>query len=100
MKCKDCNSCKKGFFKSEPEAYVCIGVKEPFVVHDVNVECTEYPEKNKTSVIYTIAPVETVKAYVGDDGIYVPVDVNSRDYKMLISKELFVGAYNKWIRDV
>ena len=45
MKCKECNSCKKGWFASKPDEYVCIGVKHPFVISDINAECTEYPEK-------------------------------------------------------
>ena len=59
MKCKDCASCKKGWFKSSPDEYVCIGVKNPFVINDINVECTEYPEKrspekrNEVSVMNT-----------------------------------------------
>ena len=47
MKCIECECCRKGWFKSKPAEYVCIGVKEPFVIKDANVECTEYPEKNK-----------------------------------------------------
>ena len=47
MKCKDCSACRKGFFKSDPESYVCIGVKEPFIVDNIDHACTEYPEKNK-----------------------------------------------------
>lgn len=43
-KCKDCGACNKGFFKSRPNDYVCIGVKEPFVITDINSYCTEYPE--------------------------------------------------------
>ena len=46
MKCKDCDCCKIGWFKSKPESYVCIGVKEPFIIANINNECTEYPEKN------------------------------------------------------
>jgi hypothetical protein len=45
MICKDCDACRKGFFKSRPSEYVCIGVKEPFVIEDIYQECTEYPEK-------------------------------------------------------
>lgn len=45
-KCKDCDSCSKGFFKSKPNDYVCIGVKEPFVIADIDSYCTEYPEDN------------------------------------------------------
>lgn len=44
MKCKECRCCKQGFFPSQPDAYVCTGVKMPFVISDVNVECTEYAE--------------------------------------------------------
>lgn len=48
MKCKNCTACCKGFWKSSPDTYVCIGVKEPFEISDINTECTEYPEKNKS----------------------------------------------------
>lgn len=41
-KCKDCDYAVKDFFKCAPGEYVCIGVKEPFVIGDVNKECTEY----------------------------------------------------------
>lgn len=50
MKCIECSACYKGWFKSRPDAYVCIGVPEPFVVSDVNAECTEYPEKKAEHV--------------------------------------------------
>ena len=45
MKCRDCTSCKKGWFLSNPDEYVCIGVKQPFVIYDINAECTEYEDK-------------------------------------------------------
>ena len=46
MKCKDCNACYKGFFESKPKEYVCIGVFEPFVIEDINSECTEYTDED------------------------------------------------------
>lgn len=46
----------------------------------------------------TIRPCEPAKAYVDDDGIYVPSDYDLRLHKLLISRELFVEAYNKWIK--
>lgn len=46
MKCKNCNACQKGFFKSQPNKYVCIGTKNPFVINDIEQLCTEYPEKS------------------------------------------------------
>lgn len=45
MKCKECSACHKGWFVSRPDDYVCTGVKEPFIIDDINNECTEYPEK-------------------------------------------------------
>ena len=45
MKCKDCSCCHKGWFNYKPDDYVCIGVKEPFVISDINHECTEYADK-------------------------------------------------------
>jgi hypothetical protein len=42
MKCIECRCCRKGWYKSKPNSYVCIGVPEPFVISDVNAECTEY----------------------------------------------------------
>lgn len=46
-----------------------------------------------------IKPAEPVKAFVGDDGIYVPNCANPRYHMVLISRELFVEAYNKWIKN-
>ena len=99
MKCKECNHAVKGFFACKPDKHVCIGVKEPFVIENLDVECTEYPEKNET-IEYTCAIVEPVIAepFVDDDGIYIPDPFNPIYHSLLISKELFVEAYNKWIK--
>lgn len=50
--------------------------------------------------------VEYVKQYpyVDDEGIFVPVyeyapEGTASNYRMIISKELFVEAYNKWIKN-
>lgn len=45
MKCKECHCCRLGWFKSKPSEYVCIGVKVPFVIKNINNECTEYDYK-------------------------------------------------------
>ena len=47
-----------------------------------------------------IKPAEPAKPYVGENGIYVPSEVDCRYHKLLISRELFVEAYNKWIKEV
>lgn len=63
MKCKDCSSCRKGFFESKPDAYVCIGVKEPFVVDDIETECTEYRWQT-TPVDFTINKIDNSEEYL------------------------------------
>jgi len=45
-----------------------------------------------------IEPVEPVKPFVDDEGIYIPSCYDQRYYQCLITKELFVEAYNKWIK--
>ena len=45
MKCKNCKCCRKGWFKSQPDSYVCTGVKVPFVINNIDVDCTEYVDK-------------------------------------------------------
>lgn len=44
-----------------------------------------------------------VSPYVGDDGIYAPINLyvlegTNAMYRMVISKEMFIEAYNKWIK--
>lgn len=51
MKCRNCSCCNKGWFDYAPDAYVCIGVKKPFFISDINAECTEYPEKRRTVTV-------------------------------------------------
>ncbi len=100
MKCIECNACRQGYFESRPLAYVCIGVKEPFVIDDINSECTEYGWT-------TLAKPSDVWVkqypYVDEKGIYVPCAEYVQEgcastYRLVISKEMFVEAYNKWIR--
>lgn len=42
--------------------------------------------------------MERVKPFVDDNGIYVPRNGNSECYECLMTKELFVEAYNKWVK--
>lgn len=42
--------------------------------------------------------------YVGEGGIYIPCEEYVREgyacaYKCILTKEIFVEAYNKWIKD-
>ena len=93
----------KGFFACEPDKYACIGVKEPFVIGDLNVECPVYPEYRKQVTKHEVKTLrldgKTYDPYVGDDGIYCPIAIgNSIYYQRIIPKDLFVEAYNRWIK--
>ena len=50
MKCKDCDACHKGYFKSKPDDYVCTGVCEPFVIRNIDNECTEYKDLKESEL--------------------------------------------------
>ena len=65
----------------------------------LNLNCAKYPYSDYDT------PKKYIKQepYVGDDGIYIPCNDYVQEgfgsaYKMLISKELFVEAYNEWIK--
>ncbi len=45
-----------------------------------------------------VAPSEPVEAFVDDNGIYIPSSYDPRYHTCLITRELFVEAYNKWIK--
>lgn len=54
---------------------------------------------------YIIAEPEYVEQlpYVDEDGIYIPecrmvLKGTASCYRMIISKEMFIEAYNKWIK--
>lgn len=60
---------------------------------------------NKTVTVKSQKDTIWVKQYpyVGDDGIYTPCEEYVPEdcvsvYKLVISKEMFVEAYNKWIK--
>lgn len=72
MKCKDCKACKKGWFSSDPDDYVCIGVKEPFVINDINKECTEYEDKHDITGIEYVCKNFTKEEIVEKIIFYAP----------------------------
>lgn len=47
MKCRNCDYARRGYFKSVPEAYICVGVPEPFVIKDYpDAKCTECKDES------------------------------------------------------
>lgn len=55
------------------------------------------------TVVYNTKKYVKQEPYVDDKGIWEPIkkyapEGCASDYRLLISKELFVEAYNKWIK--
>lgn len=60
MKCKDCECCHEVIFNRwshidekwiQKVGYQCWGVKEPFVIENINNECTEYEDRKDKIVV-------------------------------------------------
>lgn len=84
MKCKNCECAKRGWFSSLPEAYVCTGVKEPFVIENyVDAKCTEYSDEQwemwkqweRDHVHSSNDVLNITTAPQRDDGIYMQLFV-------------------------
>lgn len=77
MKCRNCNCAKRGYFASVPEAYVCTGVKEPFVIANYpDAECTEYKDENIKSTI--------------NDGIYIELFLDNFRLQQFCCLDVFL----------
>lgn len=94
MKCKECSACKQGFFTSKPDKWVCTGVKEPFIVDDINMICTEYtevitenPEIKWNVYYYDINKQKMADFNIFDHGGFLK-DVK-KDIKKFKNKEVF-----------
>lgn len=116
MKCKDCDGCKLGYFKSKPDKYVCTGVKEPFVIPDIEHECKEYSKKKNDSYLsedgFTIvlcgasaSGKTTIQDYLAEHLRYKKIityttrerresEVHDQDYHFVSNEE-----FNNLIRD-
>lgn len=101
MKCKECSSCRKGWFPSKPNDYVCIGVKHPFVIEDINVECTEYDDvTTNADNIRSMSDEELAELLA--KGIYNNKEIDL-DYEichkgMCLDGETCVGCMLKWLK--
>ena len=95
MKCRDCYSAQKGWFKSLPDAYVCIGAKEPFIIDNYpNAECTEYKDK-KDSV--TINDGAYIELFAIKNGVrYNAKIINIKDMANILTNSLMDGIENLW----
>ena len=91
MRCRDCDCAKRGYFKSIPDAYVCTGVKEPFVIHNYpDAECTEYKDKKHKDGTY-------MELFVIKDGVrYNAKTVEMKDVVNILTNSLMDGIEKMW----
>ena len=95
MKCRNCSCAKRGYFKSLPEAYVCTGVKEPFVIKDYpDAECTEYKDENMGS---TINDGIYMEMFAVKNGVrYNAKIMNMKDVSVMLTQSLMDGIEKLW----
>ena len=110
MKCKECYACRKGWFPSKPNDYVCTGVKEPFVIEDVNVDCTEYDEirSMKSSIIVVRTNADIVRSMDDQElaEFIAEGKYNNKDFDMdevchkgmCLDGETCAGCMLKWLQ--
>ena len=91
MRCRDCDCAKRGYFKSIPDAYVCTGVKEPFVISNYpDAECTEYKDKKHQDGVY-------MELFVIKDGVrYNAKTVEMKDVVNILTNSLMDGIEKMW----
>lgn len=96
MKCKECKCCEKGWFASKPNDYVCIGVKHPFIINDINVECTEYEIKRSNTATIEDA-VNHFKYGISHDIFSEPVISYAKLAIEALEKEIEDEEEGHWI---
>ena len=68
MICAECTACRKVDYNDGTWAWTCHGVKEPFVINDINKECTEYPELRNNIQEVDRSSETTVEPTIKDSG--------------------------------
>ena len=94
MKCRDCDCAKRGYFKSVPDAYVCTGVKEPFVISNyVDAECV-YKDKQNNVVSNDGVYMEL---FAVKDGVrYNAKIIEMKDVANILTNSLMDGIEKMW----
>lgn len=95
MYCRDCYCAKRGYFKSKPDAYVCTGVKEPFVISDYqNTECSEYKDKKNNSAT---SDGNYIELFVIKNGVRHNVKIiEMKEVENALTNSLVDGIENLW----
>lgn len=94
MKCRDCKCAKRGYFQSIPDAYVCIGVKEPFVIENyLDAECSVYKENKDVNDDGLYMELFAIK-----DGVrYTRKIINMKDVSKILTNGLMDGVEKLWV---
>lgn len=79
MRCKECSYKQKGWFKSRPNDWVCIATKEPFIVHDLEANCSQYPG----DVILTEATKSSKSCYMNTAEMWLKAQKDGKIYECI-----------------
>jgi hypothetical protein len=95
VKCRNCNCAKRGYFKSVPEAYVCTGVKEPFVIYNYpDAECKEYKDKQNN---HSVNDGVYIELFAIKNGIrYNAKTIEMKDMANILTNSLMDGIEKIW----
>ena len=94
-KCNECSCAEKGFFSSLPDAYVCTGTKEPFVIYDYpnakcSVECHRNNNATENDGVY-------IELFAIKNGIrYNVKTIELKDMANILTNNLLDGIEKLW----
>lgn len=92
MKCRECHYARKGYFKSVPEAYVCIKPQKPLVIPSyVDAECFILEDKN------SIEDGVYMELFAVKDGMrYNAKIVNMKEVSTILTNGLMDSIQKLW----
>ena len=85
---KICPTCNKEMLRLNNGSFYCATCNSNMVFQPISMERSAYIKQ---------------EPYVDDDGIWIPykeyaLEGCASDYRLVMSKDMFVEAYNKWIK--
>lgn len=85
---KICPTCNKEMLRLNNGSFDCATCNNNMIFQPINLERSVYIRQ---------------KPYVDDDGIWIPYEEYApqgcaSEYRLVMSKDMFVEAYNKWIK--
>lgn len=85
---KICPTCNKEMLRLNNRSFYCATCNSNMVFQPISMERSAYIKQ---------------EPYVDDDGIWIPyekyvLEGYASAYRLVMSKEIFVEAYNKWIK--